>query len=105
MQIRAHGWSRSVYGWQTIAEINITKSVRREKAGRLERGKTYVERPVEGSWPAEGNFAISNLARLLELFFKDRSADDVWQFMARVFRGRKRRSSKAKRTSKRKAPH
>jgi hypothetical protein len=122
MEIRARGWRRSVVGWQNIAEISLAKSLRPK--GRLSPGKTYVYRHGEDDMTAKGNLTITrksnslalsgdfvvdvefseaDLARLLELFFKDRSANDVWQFMSKVFRGRNRRPGKAKPTRMRKA--
>jgi hypothetical protein len=119
MKIRARGWRRNVVGWHKIAEISLAKTVRRK--GTHYPGTTYVSRHGEDPRTAKGNltvsrdsnnlalsgnfrvdveFSESDVARLLELFFKERSANDVWQFMAKVFRERKRRPSKAKRTRK-----
>jgi hypothetical protein len=97
MKIRAEGWSRKVHGWQGIADINLAKTSK--KRYPISSGETYVaghdedEKTIEGNLTISGHsnllalsghfeiaveFSEADLARLLELFFKDRSANDVW---------------------------
>lgn len=73
---------------------------RRTAEGNLTICRNSNNLALSGDFEIAVEFSEADLARLLELFFKDRSANDVWQFMAKVFRG-KRRLSKAQRTRKR----